>query len=58
MLLITMRNNMTLHAGCQFQNIFCAGKMETKVLKLVLMKSPFPLLMVFVWNFIFSCSGS
>ena len=53
-----MPNNMTLHAGCQFRNIFCAGKMETKVLKLVLMKSPFPLLMVFVWNFIVACSGS
>ena len=58
MLLITMPDNMTLHVGCQFRNIFSAGKMETKVLKLVLMKSPFPLLMVFIWNFIFACSGS
>lgn len=62
MLLIIMPNNMTLHAGCQFRNRFCACKMETEVLKLVshlfFMKSPFPLLMVFVWNFIFSCIGS
>ena len=51
MLLITTRNNMTLHAGCQFQNIFCAGKMETKCLNWFWWNLPF-----LYWWFLFGIS--